>query len=75
MDKKFWSFARRCFLHVLNRSPRPVLGGKSSYFKWFNREPKTQYFLPFGETVIYKNLNPDKKKLDSNNFKGIFVGY
>ena len=71
----YWFQSAKAYCHVLNRLPRKVLGGVSSYQKRNGRKPSTRYIRMFGAKCYYKPLVQKVGKDKRPCTPGILVGY
>ena len=74
MSDRFWAYAAVAFAHVLNRSPRRVLMGETSFERAWGYKPSTRYLRVFGTKCTYK-YEGKKVKLSRKWRPGFLVGY
>jgi len=72
---KFWGESILTATHLINRTPSPVLKGKTPYEVLFGKQPSYDMLRTFG-CLCYAHIRPrDKDKFASRSRKCIFIGY
>jgi len=74
LPKKFWAEAMNTACYTGNRLPTNALNGDSPYHRWTNQIPKYSRLRVFG-CPVFVHVHADRKKLDDNAMKCIFLGY
>ena len=76
IGKEFWGTAVQTAAYLTNRSPsNSIDSGKTPYEMWKGVKPDVRNLRIFGSTVHVHTPKECRKKLDSNSWKGLFVGY
>ena len=74
LPKKFWAEAMNTVCYTGNRLPTNALNGDSPYRRWTNQMPKYSRLRVFG-CPVFVHVHANRKKLDDNAMKCIFLGY
>lgn len=75
MTNKFWAEAAGTAVYLMNRSPTKVLTNSTPYEEWNGRPPNLSYLKVFGCVVMAQIPKEQRRKLDYNSSKDIFLGY
>ena len=68
----FWSFCLRMMIFSLARSPDPVLGGDTPYYRRHGVE-STSVLVPFGCKCVY--YDPNVPKFEARGLPGVVLQY
>ena len=74
LNEKYWDFASKCASYLIQRHPRLVLNGKTSYEMKHNRKPSNKHLRVFGSKCYIKTLHPSNK-FQKKFELGLFLGY
>ena len=71
---ELWGEAVTTCIHVLNRSAKKSLRGKTPYECWYGRKPIVSHFRTFG-SLVHVKVTANVGKLEDRSQEMIFVGY
>lgn len=74
-NKNLWAEAINTATYVINRTGKISVDNKSPYELWYNKKVNLQEFQVFGAKVSVHIPKAKRRKFDSKNKMGIFIGY
>lgn len=75
LPKPLWAEAVNTAVHVLNRTMRSNVEGKTPYQVWFNKNINLNYLKIFGTKCHVHMPKQNRRKWDAKSKEGYFVGY
>ncbi|KAG7577529.1 Integrase catalytic core [Arabidopsis thaliana x Arabidopsis arenosa] len=72
---EFWSYCALTAAYLINRTPTPLLKGKTPYELIYNRPPPMNHIRVFGCICYVHNQKHGGDKFESRSNKSIFLGY
>ena len=75
LSNGFWAEVINTVVYIKNRSPTRSLDFKTPFEALFDYKPTVKHLRVFGSKAFAHVPNENRKKLDSNTIKCIFVGY
>ena len=75
IPKSFWAKALSTAVYLRNRSPTKAVEGKTPYEVIHGEKPKVGHLRVFGCTAYSHISKDERRKLDANAQKCIFLGY
>lgn len=61
--------------YIINRTPTPILNGKTPFERLYNRPPTLSHLQVFGCLCYSHNQKRMGDKFASRSVKGVFIGY
>jgi len=74
IPNKFWSYAIKHVVFLINRVPSPVIQNKTPFELLLNNKPDFSSFKVFG-SLCYASTNIPRQKLDPRSRRGVFLGF
>jgi len=72
---EFWSYCALTAAYLINRTPTPLLQGKTPFELLYNRPPPVNHIRVFGCICYVHNQKHGGDKFESRSNKSIFLGY
>lgn len=75
LSTNFWTYFRGHVVHLINRSPTPLLDDLTLYEKLYKKPMYYDDIKYFGCLAYVSTFGRDRSKFDDRADRGIFVGY
>lgn len=75
LPMEFWGECVMTAAYIINRTPTPILNGKTPFERLYNRPPPLSHLQVFGCLCYSHNQKRMGDKFASRSVKGVFIGY